>query len=165
MFLLVPSCIQVVHLAPIVCVLFRSITKSYYRNSVGILLVYDITNRRSFEHLESWMSEAQLHIDSRRAVYIIVGHKADRDSERAITTREGRNFAQFHGARYLETSAKTGQNIEDVFLTITRDIYEMLECGHLYVEDGWDGIKAGYAHPRDSFTVTPEEQSSSGGCC
>lgn len=143
----------------------RSITKSYYRNSVGILLVYDITNRRSFEHLEGWLNEAQIHIDAQRAVYIIVGQKADRETERAVTTKEGRNFAQFHGARFLETSARTGQNIEETFLTVTRDIYNMLENGQIYVEDGWDGIKAGYAHPRDSVTLNPDDHDSTGGCC
>jgi len=149
------------------CVLFvcRSITKSYYRNSVGVLLVYDITNRRSFEHLEGWLSEAQLHIEPQRAVYAVIGHKADRDGERAVTAKEGRHFAEFHGARFLETSARTGQNVEETFLTVTRDIYRMLESGQVYMEDGWDGIKAGYAHPRDSIILQQPEPEPSGGCC
>ena len=127
--------------------------------------MYDITNRRSFEHLEGWLSEAQLHIEPQRAVYAIIGHKADRDTERAVTAKEGRHFAEFHGARFLETSARTGQNVEETFLTVTRDIYRMLESGHVYMEDGWDGIKAGYAHPRDSIILEQHEQESSGGCC
>jgi len=106
-----------------------------------------------------------MHIDSQRAVYIVIGQKADREAERAVTTKEGRNFAHFHGARFLETSAKTGQNIEETFSTVTNDIYNMLESGHIYVEDGWDGIKAGYAHPRENVSLNQDEQETSGGCC
>lgn len=142
----------------------RSITKSYYRNSVGVLLVYDIAKRKSFEHLEEWLEEAQLHIEPQKAIYMVVGHKSDMDTLRAVSTKEGKHFADFHGLRFLETSARTGQNVEEVFLTITRDIYRMLEDGQVYVEEGWDGIKQGYAQPRESVMLNSSEHES-GGCC
>lgn len=142
----------------------RSITRSYYRNSVGALLVYDITKRRSFEHLEDWLDEAQMHIEPHKAVYMVIGHKADRDEERAVTYKEGKHFAEFHGLRFLETSAKTGQNIEEAFQLITRDIHEMLEKGQLKIEDGWDGIKNGYAQTRETLTLEEGEPQESG-CC
>lgn len=143
---------------------FRSITKSYYRNSVGVILVYDITKRRSFEHLEEWLEEARLHIEPQRAIYMAVGHKSDMESARAVGTKEGKHFADFHGLKFLETSARTGQNVEEVFLTITKDVYRMLEDGQVYVEDGWDGIKQGYAQPRDGVLLRSVDHGS-GGCC
>lgn len=56
---------------------FRSITKSYYRNSIGVLLMYDITKRSTFEHLEEWLYEVKMHIEPQKAIYMIVGHKSD----------------------------------------------------------------------------------------
>lgn len=143
---------------------FRSITKSYYRNSVGAILVYDITKRRSFEHLEDWLEEARLHIEPHNAVYMVVGHKCDMESKRAVTLREGRAFAEFYGLKFMETSAKTGKNVEETFYSIAKDVYDMLEHGHIRVEEGWDGVKNGYAHARESFTLV-EGESEGGGCC
>ncbi len=142
----------------------RSITRSYYRNSVGAMLVYDITKRQSFEHLEDWLEESKLHIEPHRAVFLIVGHKADMDDQRAVTTREGQQFADFHGLKFIETSAKTGQNVEEAFQIVTKDVYEMLDRGQVSVEEGWDGIKNGYTRPRESFTLM-EGEAQSGGCC
>ena len=142
----------------------RSITKSYYRNSVGAVLVYDISKRRSFEHLDDWLEEARLHIEPHKAVYMVIGHKSDMEAERAVTTREGRAFADFHGLKFIETSAKTGENIEESFVTITRDIFQMLEGGQIHMEEGWDGVKNGYARPRESFTLV-EGETEGGGCC
>ena len=129
-----------------------------------MILVYDITKRRSFEHLEDWLEEVKIHIEPNRAAYLVVGHKADRDAERAITYREGKRFAEFHGLKFLETSAKSGMNVEECFLTVSRDIYDMLDRGQISVEEGWDGIKAGYSRPKEAFHVE-EGQPEGGGCC
>ena len=127
-------------------------------------MVYDISKRKTFEHLEDWLEEAKLHIEPHKAVYMIVGHKADIDIERAVTTKEGRQFAEFHGLKFMETSAKSGQNVEESFTTVTKDIYDLLEQGQITVEEGWDGIKNGYARPRESFSLL-EGETESGGCC
>ena len=99
-----------------------------------------------------------------QAVFHIIGHKADQETERAVTTREGQQFADFHGLHFMETSAVTGQNVEDAFTAITKDIYSMLEQGQLRVEEGWEGIKNGYARPRETFTLM-EGEVEGGGCC
>lgn len=124
---------------------FRSITKSYYRNSVGVLLVYDITNRSSFDHLVDWLEEARFNIEPQLTVYTMIGHKADKPKrDRTVMAVEAQRFADLHGFRFFETSAVTGQNIENAFLAIAEDIYDMLEAGKVSVEDGWDGITVGY---------------------
>ena len=128
------------------------------------MLVYDITKRRTFEHLEDWLEEVRIHIEPHKACYLVVGHKADRDADRTVTLREGRNFAEFHGLKFLETSAKTGQNVEEAFQVITQDIYSMLEKGQITVEEGWDGVKNGYSRPRETFHVK-EGEPEGGGCC
>lgn len=143
---------------------FRSITRSYYRNSVGALIVFDITNRRSFENLAGWLHESRAHIEPQKVVYVVVGHKADRDDERQVTTREGRMFAEMNGLKYVETSAKTGQNVEEAFLMVAREVHALLEQGKIRVEDGWDGVKTGFTRPAQPFHVI-EGEKESGGCC
>ena len=87
------------------------------------------------------------------------------DKERRVSYKEGRQFAQMHGFKFMETSAKTGQNIEEAFLTVTQDIYTLLGRGDIQVEEGWEGVKNGLAHP-DSMTLNlSKQQYGSGGCC
>lgn len=142
---------------------FRSITKSYYRNSIGVLLMYDITKRSTFEHLEEWLYEVKMHIEPQKAIYMIVGHKSDQEDKRTVGVREGRQFAECHGLRFIETSAVTGQNVEEVFVAVARDVYKMLEDGSVYMEEGWSGIKQGYAEPlRDAASSRDKDGN---GCC
>lgn len=83
---------------------FRSITKSYYRNSVGALLVYDVCNRASFEHIPLWMMEAKRHIEPHHPVFALVGCKIDlvgsankNGARREVTCEEARMFAEQNG--------------------------------------------------------------------
>ena len=143
----------------------RSITRSYYRNSVGVLIVYDITKRQSFENITGWLAEAKFHIEPHQAVYMIVGHKSDCDTERQVTYREGSQFAQLNGLRYIETSAKTGQNVEEAFLLLAKDINRLLEEGRVKIEDGWDGIKPGFNRTEENRQVQLEEEETEGSKC
>merc|ERR1712071_493473 len=78
---------------------FRSITKSYFRNSVGVLVVYDICNKKSFENVPTWILEAKSHIEPHRAAFILVGCKSD----------------------------LTGENVEQTFGTIGEEIYNRVQ--------------------------------------
>ena len=69
---------------------FRSITRSYYRNSVGVMVVYDITNRSSFEHVASWLQEAEANVggpNPDKCVFQLVGHKSDCGDRRQVTEK------------------------------------------------------------------------------
>ncbi|VDN40588.1 unnamed protein product [Gongylonema pulchrum] len=94
---------------------FRSITRSYYRNSVGVMIVYDITNRASFEHVTQWLDEALENVGGPcpdRCVFQLVGHKADLDADRQVLYEEGEYFAKYQGIKFVETSAVTGENVQ-----------------------------------------------------
>ena len=78
--------------------------------------------------------------------------------------REGRQFAEYHGLKFVETSAITGQNVEEAFMTVTADIYRMLEEGRVYLEEGWDGIKQGYSTPHNGVSLDDNEEKE-GSCC
>ncbi|RWS28294.1 ras-related protein Rab-39B-like protein [Leptotrombidium deliense] len=123
---------------------FRSITRSYYRNSVGALLLYDVSKRASFDHLIDWLFEARRHIEPSGAVYQVVACKSDLETEREISTEEGQAFADFHNIKFIETSAKTMKNVDIAFKMIAEQIYDKLKAGKFKLSDEWDGIKVGH---------------------
>jgi Ras-related protein Rab-1A len=97
---------------------FRTITKSYYRGSNGIVVVYDITDRESFDQVQHWMSEIDAHA-SADVCRLIVGNKADLNDKRAVKTEEGETLARQFGIPFLETSAKDASHVEEMFVTMT----------------------------------------------
>lgn len=146
----------------------RSITKSYYRNSVGALLVYDITNRSSFEHIPLWMMEARRHIEPHRPVFALVGCKLDLVSSggrRDVTREEAQAFAEQNGMHHVETSAKTGANVEEAFHAVTQEVYTRIQTGEYKVEDGWDGIKTGFQRPGGLDFNLVEAEPAKSTCC
>jgi len=104
---------------------FRSITKSYYRNSVGALIVYDVGNRASFDNLPVWMMEATRHISPHRPAFTLVGCKLDLPN-RVVTTEEAKAFAAHHNMPHVETSAKTGAGVEEAFRALTEEVSPQL---------------------------------------
>ncbi|CAF1005776.1 unnamed protein product [Didymodactylos carnosus] len=122
---------------------FRSITRAYYRNSVGVLLIYDTTNYTSFTHVTNWLNEARQQIQPYQAVFLLVGTKIDRESERQVTTEEAKAFADFHDISFIETSAKSSLYVHECFVLIAKEIYDMLIDGRINVQTGWDGVKSG----------------------
>lgn len=148
---------------------FRSITKSYYRNSVGVLLVYDITNHSTFEHIPLWMMEAKRHIEPHRPVFALTGCKLDlvnsNGARREVSKDEAKAFAEQNGLFFVETSARTGVNVEEAFSMVTQEVYTRIKSGEYKVEDGWDGIKTGFARPNslDFNLVVAEPEKST--CC
>jgi len=127
---------------------FRSITKSYYRNSVGCLLVFDVCNLESFKNIHTWMNDARRHIEPHKAVFILVGCKRDmamsEENAREVSEDEARAFAHVNHLPYVETSSKTGLNVEDAFAILTQAIYDKIESGEYKIDGSWDGIKRGF---------------------
>ena len=93
---------------------FQSITRTYYRGAVGALLVYDITNKQTFQHCEKWLNEIKENGD-KDVTIILVGNKCDLENQRQVTYDEGKNFADANGMLFLETSAKECKNVYEVF--------------------------------------------------
>lgn len=82
----ITACSIIVKRFPLFYVLSRSITRAYYRNSVGGLLLFDITNRRSFQNVHDWLEEARSHVQPHSIVFLLVGHKCDLEAQRQVCT-------------------------------------------------------------------------------
>lgn len=118
---------------------FRSVTKSYYRGAAGALMVYDITRRQTFTHLATWLTDCR-HLTNPHTVIMLIGNKLDKE-EREVSYEEASRFAEENGLVYVETSAKTGEGVEDAFLTTARKIYENIENGVLDPNSVESGIQ------------------------
>jgi len=104
---------------------YRSITRSYYHGAHGIILCYALNNRESFERLEYWMKEIKENASDGVCI-VLAGTRSDLPDERVVSIDEGRQFAELYGIKFFETSAKENANIDEVFLTLTRDISKIL---------------------------------------
>lgn len=100
---------------------FRSISKSYFRNAVGALLVFDITKMSSFDQLTEWLNDLET-LCLPNAHIILIGNKCDIEDHREVTTQSGQDFANKHKIDYIETSALTGENITEAFTRISYKI-------------------------------------------
>lgn len=107
---------------------FRSVTQSYYRGAAAALLVFDISNRSSYNSLSTWLTDARSLAQPSIVIYL-VGTKADLEDRREVSFMEASQFALENDLKYLETSAMSGQGIEDVFLQISRSVLAKLEAG------------------------------------
>lgn len=93
---------------------FRSIAKAYFRSAIGVILVFDLTDRKSFEDLNQWLNDVHALCDP-NAVVTLIGNKTDLQSARTVSESEAESFAQLHHLTYLETSALGGDNIREAF--------------------------------------------------
>ncbi len=121
---------------------FKQIRKLYYAHSVGCLAIFDVTRLKSLHNLENWMSELLQHAESTKISIIILGNKIDKRKRlsKSVSTRKAQkfisktlksNFPEFKSKiTYIETSAKTGKNIEHAFQQLGRKILETYETNH-----------------------------------
>merc|ERR1712227_720851 len=100
---------------------FKTITSSYYKGAHGIIVTYDITDRDSFAKVSEWMSEVDKHAQENIS-RILVGNKKDLEEQRQVPYNEAKDLADHFNVRFLETSAKNAQNVEDAFTLMTREI-------------------------------------------
>ncbi|GMR52776.1 hypothetical protein PMAYCL1PPCAC_22971, partial [Pristionchus mayeri] len=102
---------------------FHAITTSYYRKANGIVLVYDITDVKSFENISRWLRNIDENA-SEDVVKMLIGNKCDMADRRAVSRERGEKIAADHSIRFLETSAKGNINIDTAFYEIAGDILE-----------------------------------------
>ncbi|NXX84128.1 RB39B protein, partial [Urocolius indicus] len=135
---------------------FRSVTRSYYRNSAGGMLLFDLTNRSSFESVRRWHRDVTAALQPLPIVFLLVGHKSDLREQRRVGRREAERLAASLGIQYVETSAKDASNVAQAFHTLTLGIYQALQTGRLVPSEAWDGVKSSI--PLPTAAKGPEEE-------
>jgi Ras-related protein Rab-8A len=136
---------------------FRTITTAYYRGAMGILLVYDVTDEKSFQNIRTWYQNVEQHA-SEGVDKILIGNKCDWDEKRAVTLEQGRQLADELGIRFVETSAKDNEGVEEAFFTLARDIKTRLIDSNPANNASEDKKALDIEKPKT-------QQSSGGGCC
>ena len=121
---------------------YRSITRAYYKNSVCAILVYDISNRESFEHISNWIEDC-LAQSPKTVFMVLVGNKSDLEDYRQVTFKEGEEMAKNNNIMFFETSAKTGENVEKIFEDSAKEINNKINQGYYDLENDSSGIKKG----------------------
>ena len=133
---------------------FRALGHQYYRGANGCLLVYDITNRNSFDEIKGYFCE-QIEEKCKKDIKIILlGNKTDLEENRKVSSEEGANFAIEKGYTFLETSCYERRNVADSFETLIELSYEKA------LERKKENISE-----KPSFNITKSESSDDCGCC
>ena len=93
---------------------FRTIAKSYYKGAHGIILIYDVTNRKTYENIRKWLNQINNEASNKISI-ILVANKIDREEERQISVEEGESLANANNLPIFEASAKDSINVEESF--------------------------------------------------
>ena len=106
---------------------YKALTKGFFRNAEGIMIVYDVTNQDTFENLKNWIQSIKDNMGNdflERIPIVIIGNKIDSD-EREVKTEDGESFCKQHNYPYFETSAKTGENIDSTIRFLVKKVIEI----------------------------------------
>ena len=101
---------------------FRSLAKSHYKSLSGVMLVFDITNKKSFEAVDRWRNDALENANNENLQFILVGNKKDLESDREITYSQGKEWATKFNIKYLETTIEDSDSIEKAFIELSSAI-------------------------------------------
>jgi len=134
---------------------FRSITKSFFRNTNGIIFVYDITNRRSFQNVKDWIRDAETRENGFEK--ILVGNKLDLAEKRKVVKDEAEEYAKSKKMEYIETSAKTGEKINDLYTKLVDMILENKSKDEIIKEYGIGNM--------ENINIINKSEKKKKGCC
>ncbi|XP_006763972.1 PREDICTED: ras-related protein Rab-26 isoform X1 [Myotis davidii] len=100
---------------------FRSVTHAYYRDAHALLLLYDVTNKASFDNIQAWLTEIHEYAQH-DVVLMLLGNKVDSAQERVVKREDGEKLAKEYGLPFMETSAKMGLNVDLAFTAIAKEL-------------------------------------------
>ena len=142
---------------------FRSITRSYYKNSTCAFIVYDITSRKTFDNVDIWLKECK-DMCFKDILIVLVGNKSDLEGRRAVSFEEGQKFAEDNQLLFFETSAKDGSNIQEIFTESATNLVDKIESGQLNLDAADSGIKIG-KYPKNGGGEIKEKEKDKKNCC
>ena len=138
---------------------YRSVTKAYYKGAKGALLVYDISRKSTFENIDNWLLDLKTNGD-KDILIILIGNKADLLEKREVSIEEAQTKAEQYNIAFLETSAKTGDNIVKAFTELVTQVYNTnisTQQNNFEIEENnSDGV---------NLVNKSEEKTKKKGCC
>ncbi|KAI8964982.1 GTP-binding protein rab2 [Daldinia sp. FL1419] len=160
---------------------YKSVTRSYFRGASGALLVFDITRRATFDHVTDWLNDLRAIADP-DIVVILVGNKLDQaqpssdddhpnsdttPNKREVTSQEAQEWTRRNGVlQYVETSAKSGENVEEAFMRVAERIFENINAGKYDLNDRRSGVKGpGPGGAKNLRLAADANRGVAGGCC
>jgi len=126
---------------------FRSITRSYYRSSVAAVVVYDITCKKSFEKIQSWITELRESAHNKICIYL-VGNKLDLEKQREVTYEQGYQLAKQLKVKFTETCAFELVTIDPLFKSLAEEVLGKIENGEIDIRNEHFGVKIGNSKPQ-----------------
>ncbi|CBJ29030.1 Rab5, RAB family GTPase [Ectocarpus siliculosus] len=126
---------------------YRSLAPMYYRGAAAAIVVYDVTNKESFNGAKSWVKELQRRGDP-NVIIALAGNKADLEHRRQVQSEEARLYAEDNGLIHMETSAKSAQNVKSIFVEIAQKL-----------------PKATVQPEREAFPIMRPRTEQKSGCC
>jgi small GTP-binding protein len=134
---------------------FRAVSKQYFRNSVGAILVFDLTNLSSFEALDGWLNDIHTHCLP-NSYTLLVGNKADLVQERQVGPQEIKEFADRHQLETVEASALNGKGVKEAFTRLALEVSARVKNGLLVVNAGGQSVP---------FDSQKDKKKGKSGCC
>ena len=131
---------------------FGPIISTYYRGVAGAFILFDLTNRNSFQKISFWINEIKEKGDNPDMPLVLVGNKLDLESKRVITTEEAQIIAKHYDMQYFEVSAKTGENVHNAFEALIKEIYENMDKEKLGI-----GIRAHFSKENELLLNQPKK--------
>ena len=103
---------------------YKALTQNYFRNAEGVLLTFDVTNTDSFNNLKDWIGSIKTNMEGKNIFLplIIVGNKIDMEDAREITKEDAEKFVSDNNYKYFETSAKTGEGVDDAIRDLVNQV-------------------------------------------
>lgn len=137
---------------------FRTITSSYYRGANGIIVVYDITDKESFENVQQWLREIERYA-SDSVISLLIGNKLDLKEQRQVSNITAREFCQQNDMDFLETSAKDNTNVGNFFVQIALKILEKEDANTMA-----QTMKRNI-YSEESIKIKTAQNNQNNGCC
>uniref|UniRef100_UPI00398F6A50 ras-related protein Rab-27A n=1 Tax=Pristiophorus japonicus TaxID=55135 RepID=UPI00398F6A50 len=142
---------------------FRSLTTAFFRDAMGFLLIFDLTNEQSFLNVRNWISQLQIHAYCENPDIVLCGNKCDLEDQRAVKEEDAKELAEKYGLPYFETSAATASNVNKAVDTLLELIMKRMErC----VDKSWipEGVVRSNGHS-STEQLNAEDQDKSKCAC
>lgn len=140
---------------------FRSLTTAFFRDAMGFMLFFDLTNEQSFLNVRNWISQLQLHSYCENPDIVLCGNKCDLENLRCIPVERAKDFADKNGLPYFETSAATGQNVEKAVMVLLDSVMKRMEK---VVDKSSFPVGRGTGNGEATTKVHEEEKEASSDC-